>query len=321
MSAPYCSTSSSGSTTLPRCLLILRPSAITISWKRQPLKGSPCSRNEKRADVAQRLGDDALVEDEAAAVGAGDEALRGQPALQVGVGEHLLGTGLGWHRGGHPEPERVEVAVEGVGLALGRLAAARAGDVDELGALGQRVALARRLDVARQHHRQVLARAPAPARSLAVDDRDRRSPEALAGDREVGGAVARSSLAPRRPGSASGCWPAPTSATARPTRRERRVGLVDRWDPQRGGRPVAGVDERRDEDRQRLRRSRAPSPRRRCRPAAPTWRRGRCAPSRPSAARRAAWRPGVSRPAPRASGWRGESRTKRRLPRPSRGGA
>ena len=55
------------------------------------------------------------------------------------------------------------MAVEGVGLAPGRLAAARAGDLDEVGALGQRVALPGRLDVARQHHRQVLPRAPAPA--------------------------------------------------------------------------------------------------------------------------------------------------------------
>ena len=81
----------------------------------------------------------------------------GSQRLQVGVGEHLLGAVLRRHRRRDPEPERVEVAVERVGLALGRLAAARAGDVDEVGALGERVALAGRLDVARQDDRQVLA--------------------------------------------------------------------------------------------------------------------------------------------------------------------
>ena len=70
----------------------------------------------ERPDVAQRLRHHPLVEDEAAAVVAGDEPLRGQPALQVGVGEHLLRPGLRRDRGRDPEPEGVEVAVEGVGL-------------------------------------------------------------------------------------------------------------------------------------------------------------------------------------------------------------
>ena len=47
----------------------------------------------------------------------------GSHSLQVGVGEHLLGPVLRRHRRRHPEPERVEVAVERVGLALRRLAA------------------------------------------------------------------------------------------------------------------------------------------------------------------------------------------------------
>ena len=84
------------------------------------------------ADVAQRLGHDALVEDEAAAVVARDEPLGRQPLPQVGVGEHLLGPVRGRHRGRDPEPERVEMAVEGVGLALRRLAAAGALGVDEV---------------------------------------------------------------------------------------------------------------------------------------------------------------------------------------------
>ena len=47
VSAPYLPTSSSGSTTLPRCFDILRPSAITISWKRQPANGSPSAMKAK----------------------------------------------------------------------------------------------------------------------------------------------------------------------------------------------------------------------------------------------------------------------------------
>ena len=142
------------------------------------------------ADVAQRLGHGALVEDEAAAVVAGDEALGGQPLPQVGVAEHLLGPVLRRHRGRDPEPERVEVAVEGVGLPLGGLAAARALDVDEVGPLGERVALPGRLDVAGQDHGQILDRHRHRAAARAVDDRDRRAPVALATDREVRGAVA-----------------------------------------------------------------------------------------------------------------------------------
>ena len=134
----------------------MRPSAITISWKRQPANGSPSAMKAKGPMSRSALVTIALVEDEAAAVAAGDEPLGGQPLPQVGVGEHLLVAVLGRDRRRDPEPERVEVAVEGVGLALGGAAAPRALDVDEVGALGQRVALAGRLDVARQDDRQVV---------------------------------------------------------------------------------------------------------------------------------------------------------------------
>ena len=187
----------------------------------------------ERADVAQRLGHDPLVEDEAAAVVAGDEALGGQPAAQVGVGEHLLVAVGRRHRGGHPEPERVEVAVERVGLAPRRAAAGRAARLEEVGALGQRIAFAARLDVARQHDGQVLDRRRDDAALLAVQDRDRRAPVALARDREVVGAVA----------AAPGCGfsaaasppPSGSPAAARHPRRDRLVGLVD------AGMPSAAV--------------------------------------------------------------------------------
>ncbi len=202
------------------------------------------------ADVAQRLGHDPLVEDEAAAVVAGDEPLGGKPVPQVGVGEHLLVAILRRHGGRHPEPEGVEVAVERVGLAPRRAAAARAGGLQEVGALGQRVALAGRLDVARQHHRQVLDRDRDHPALLAVQHRDRRAPVALARDREVIGAVA-GRLARLQAGGRAAAER--LAGRARHPRRDRLVGLIDAGDAERGGGAVAGVDDRRDEERQRCR--------------------------------------------------------------------
>ena len=116
------------------------------------------------------------------------------PATRRSAGSHRRRSGWanifsarssGGTRAGYPQPQRVEVAVEGVGLALGRLAAHGAGDIDEVGALGERIAFPGRLDVARQAHRQLLDGDRHRPASLAVDDRDRRPPVALAGDREV----------------------------------------------------------------------------------------------------------------------------------------
>ncbi len=59
------------------------------------------------------------------------------------------------HAGGDPEPERVEVAVERVGLAPGVRSAARAADLDEVRALGERIPFAGRDQVARQLDREV----------------------------------------------------------------------------------------------------------------------------------------------------------------------
>ena len=102
------------------------------------------------------------------------------------------------------------MAVEGVGLALGGAAAAGTVDVDEVGALGERVAFAGRGDVARQHHRQVpLGHRHRPT-AVAEDDRDRRTPGTLARDREVVVAVAFRLLAP-----AGGA--APASSSSRPS--------------------------------------------------------------------------------------------------------
>ena len=89
----------------------------------------------------------------------------GSHLLRLGVGEHLRRPVLRRQRRRDPEEERVEVAVEGVGLALRRRAALRAVDVDEVGALGERIPFAGRHDVARQDDRQVGLGRPAPARA------------------------------------------------------------------------------------------------------------------------------------------------------------
>ena len=140
-------------------------------------------------------------------------------------------------------------------VSVSRLAAPpqlRALDVDEVGALGQRVPFAGRLDVARQHDRQVLLGNRDRAALLAVDHRDRRAPGALARDREVVGAVAGRLAGAldrrrRRPASSSS-----RSGTVDPLEPggDVAVGLVDGGDAERGGRAEAGVDQRRDDDRQ-----------------------------------------------------------------------
>ena len=128
---------------------------------------------------------------------------------------------LGRHRGRDPEPERVEVAVERVGLALGGLAAARAGR-------RRRSRGARPAGCPRRSARCRAAAPPAAphghrhgAAALAVDDRDRRAPVALARDREVGGAVARR-LARARPAAGR----AVAGAARRPRSARRRAAIA-----------------------------------------------------------------------------------------------
>ncbi len=89
------------------------------------------------------------------------------------------------HAHRNPQPQRVEVTVERVGLARRTPAARGAGGLHEVLALGQRVAGTGRRQVEWQDHRQLLARDRHRPAALAVDDRDRRAPGALPGDREV----------------------------------------------------------------------------------------------------------------------------------------
>ncbi len=95
-----------------------------------------------------------------------------------------------WNADGDPQPERVEVAVQRVGLTACRAAAAWTGRLHELPRLGERVAGARRRYVERQEHGELLPGHSHRAAVRAVDDRNGRSPRALARDREVIGPIA-----------------------------------------------------------------------------------------------------------------------------------
>ncbi len=108
------------------------------------------------------------------------------------MGEHLLVAVLRRHRGRNPEPERVEVAVERVGLApvpdrrsSGRPPRRKSGR--SASGLPSPVGSTSRGST----HRQILDRHRHHAALLAMHNRDRRAPVALARDREVVGAVAR----------------------------------------------------------------------------------------------------------------------------------
>src|SRR3954454_18724319 len=204
VSAPTRSSRASGSTTLPRCLLIFLPSRWTISCISTLWCGSPSFRSGRKSTppstfavlrwadiVAARLRGQALVEHRAAAVRPPDDDVDRQPASQFLAREHRGLALRRRHAERQPLPQAVDVAVERVGLASCRLAALRARRRDEVLALGERVARAGRAQVARQPHRQLVLRHRHGPASVAVDERDRRAPCALARDREVARAIAR----------------------------------------------------------------------------------------------------------------------------------
>ncbi len=82
-------------------------------------------------------------------------------------------------------PGRLDEGVHGVGFALGRCAALRAAALVELGHLRQRRAGAIRHHVFGQHDRQLVFRHRHVAAAVAMDDRDRAAPVALAADAPI----------------------------------------------------------------------------------------------------------------------------------------
>ena len=214
--------------------------------------GEGLARFQRRQlpEVLEHLADQPLVEHVAAGVGAPDDLPGGQPALVFGVAEHRRLAIGGGDDDRHPHPHSVDVAVDRVGLALGRRPALRAAAREEVGALGERVALAGHLQVVREADRQLLARHRHRAAGLAVDERDRGAPGALAGDREV----ARPVAAGRRAAS-SWTWSSLQGGRRRLLEAlgDRLVGVVAAGDAEHRGRPVAGVHQGRDDDRQQRR--------------------------------------------------------------------
>ncbi len=85
----------------------------------------------------------------------------------------------------HVVPARIDEGIHRVGLAARRLAARRARALQEARVLGERVAAAVWHQVFGQTHRQVLFRHRHHAAAVAMDQRDRRAPVALARDTPV----------------------------------------------------------------------------------------------------------------------------------------
>ena len=113
---------------------------------------------------------------------AADVLVHRQPVFNAPIdhGPRAVGTGEA-----DVVPRRIHEGVHGVGFAARRLAAFRARAVDEVGALGERVARAVRHAVLGQHYRQVRIRNRHVAAAAAMNDRDRASPVALARDAPV----------------------------------------------------------------------------------------------------------------------------------------
>ena len=207
----------------------------------------------------------------------------------------------------------------------------------EVLALRQRVAGARWFEVEGQQHGQLLLGHGHGAAGLAVDDRDRRAPGALAGDREVVGAVAhrraqardrRRVALPRVAGaavSASLAASSPDSPALVGVDRRPPAATAARRSARRCGR-ARGCRARRSRRSARRRRARsAPAAARRwrgraaydrCRSAGSPRRCGRRARGRPSAAPRSA-RASTDRPpsARRRDAW---ARSRRSAPAPAR---
>ena len=171
MSAPNVSTSSSGSTTLPRCLLILRPSRITISCISAPANGSPCSRNasgpmSRSAFVVMRWSNMKLPLSEPATRRSEGSHARRSASSRIsssGRSRSCAGTHAGTHsQSASKWQSSVSVSRRASPPQVGQVA------LHEVLALRQRVALARRFQVQ-------AAAAPAAARAGSAPSRSARS--------------------------------------------------------------------------------------------------------------------------------------------------
>ena len=139
------------------------------------------------ADVAgllHRAGEEARVEQmQNRVLDAADILIDRQPVVDhLAVGRRVVVPRIGEAR---EVPGRIDEGVHGVGLAPRRAAALRAGDVLPGRMAVERIARLVEGDVLRQRDRQVLRRHRHDAAFVAVDDRDRAAPVALARDAPV----------------------------------------------------------------------------------------------------------------------------------------
>ena len=137
----------------------------------------------QQAQVAQRLGKEAAVEQvQDGMLDAADVVIDRHPTVGGFAGEGQLGV----VRVGIAQviPAGAGKGVHGIGLALGRAAADRAGGLVEVLALGKRLA-GTQVQVLGQRHRQLILGHGHDAAVLAVDGRDGVAPIALAGNEPV----------------------------------------------------------------------------------------------------------------------------------------
>ena len=137
----------------------------------------------QQAQVAQRLGKEAAVEQvQNGVLDAADVVIDGHPTVGSLAGEGQLGV----VRVGIAQviPAGAGEGVHGIGLALGRATADRAGGLVELLALGEGLA-GTQVQVLGQRHRQLVLGHGHDAAVLAVDGRDGVAPVALAADEPV----------------------------------------------------------------------------------------------------------------------------------------
>ena len=147
----------------------------------------------EQAAVAQHLGKEAAVEQvQDGVLNAADVLIDRHPSVSLFRIEgrvHVVRVGVA-----HVVPAGAREGVHGVGLALGRAAANRAGGVHEPGMGGQRLA-GGQVDVLGQAHGQIFLGHGHHAALLAVDSGDGVAPVALAADKPVAQAKLHGALA------------------------------------------------------------------------------------------------------------------------------
>ena len=140
-------------------------------------------RQLDESQIAHRAGPEPRIQQvQDRVLDAADVLIDRQPVPDplIDRGRALVGT-----REAQEIPRRIDEGIHGVGLAPRRATASRARRIDERGIAQQRIAAAVGHQVLGQHHRQLLVRHRHLAAPLAVDQRNRTAPVALARDTPI----------------------------------------------------------------------------------------------------------------------------------------